>query len=67
MHVLVYDPYPLKEWAEQHGIIYSDRETLARESDSVDKALGECACAGKWMEEQAAGWWDATKSKEPQE
>jgi len=33
MRLLAYDPYPSKEWAEQHGIIYSDRETLARESD----------------------------------
>jgi len=28
-----YDPYPSKEWADRHGISYSDRETLTRESD----------------------------------
>jgi D-lactate dehydrogenase len=33
VQVLAYDPYPSKEWADQHGINYSDRETLARESD----------------------------------
>jgi D-lactate dehydrogenase len=33
MHVLAYDPYPSKEWANEHGISYSDRESLARESD----------------------------------
>jgi D-lactate dehydrogenase len=33
MHVLAYDPYPPTEWAAQHGIVYSDGETLARESD----------------------------------
>ena len=31
--MLAYDPYPSTEWAEQRGIIYADRETLARESD----------------------------------
>jgi serine/threonine-protein kinase len=25
--------------------------------ESLDKALGECACAGKWTEEHAAAWW----------
>jgi hypothetical protein len=25
--------------------------------ESLDKALGECACDGKWTEEQAAAWW----------
>jgi eukaryotic-like serine/threonine-protein kinase len=25
--------------------------------ESLDKALGQCACAGKWTEEQAAEWW----------
>jgi D-lactate dehydrogenase len=33
MRVLAYDPYPSKEWADEHEIIYSDWETLARESD----------------------------------
>jgi D-lactate dehydrogenase len=33
MRVLAYDPYPSTDWAAQHGIIYADRETLARESD----------------------------------
>lgn len=33
MRVLVYDPYPSAEWATQHGIIYADRETVARECD----------------------------------
>jgi D-lactate dehydrogenase len=35
MRVLAYDPYPSPDWAAQHGIIYADRETLARESDVV--------------------------------
>jgi D-lactate dehydrogenase len=35
MRVLAYDPYPAVEWAAQHGIIYADPETLARESDVV--------------------------------
>jgi eukaryotic-like serine/threonine-protein kinase len=25
--------------------------------DSLDKALAACECAGKWTEQQAAGWW----------
>lgn len=33
MRVLAYDPYPSAEWAAQHGIVYADREALARESD----------------------------------
>jgi eukaryotic-like serine/threonine-protein kinase len=30
---------------------------------SVDNALGECACAGKWTEAQAAAWWQQLPSK----
>jgi len=33
MRVLAFDPYPLVDWATQHGIVYADRETLVRESD----------------------------------
>lgn len=33
MRVLAYDPYPSTDWAAQHGVVYSDRETLARQSD----------------------------------
>jgi D-lactate dehydrogenase len=33
MHVLAFDPYPSTDWAAQHGVVYADRETLARESD----------------------------------
>ncbi len=33
MRVLAYDPYPSEEWAAQHGIIYSEPQTLAPESD----------------------------------
>ena len=28
---------------------------------SLDNTLGECACAGKWTEEQAAAWWQQVK------
>lgn len=35
MRVLAYDPYPATEWAAQHGIVYADQQTLARESDVV--------------------------------
>lgn len=31
--------------------------------ESMDKALGECACAGKWTEEQAAAWWQQNKKQ----
>jgi len=33
MRVLAYDPYPSTDWAAPLGVIYADRETLARESD----------------------------------
>ena len=33
MRVLAYDPYPCAEWAARHGVVYSDGQTLARESD----------------------------------
>jgi len=33
MRVLAYDPYASTDWAAQHGVIYADRATLARESD----------------------------------
>ncbi len=33
MRVLAYDPYPSPDWAARHGMIYADRDTLARESD----------------------------------
>jgi serine/threonine-protein kinase len=37
-----------------------------QDMDSLDKALGACACAGKWTEEQATGWWqETTKSGRP--
>lgn len=32
MRVLAFDPYPSVEWAQQHGIEYTDARTLARES-----------------------------------
>ncbi len=33
MRVLAYDPYPSTDWAAKHGVVYADKETLARESD----------------------------------
>jgi serine/threonine-protein kinase len=35
-----------------------------QDMSSLDKAIGECACAGKWTEEQAAAWWKQIKAKE---
>jgi D-lactate dehydrogenase len=35
MRVLAFDPFPVPEWAQQHGIEYTDTGTLARESDVV--------------------------------
>ena len=35
MRVLAYDPYPATDWAAQHGIVYADPATLARESDVI--------------------------------
>ena len=32
MTVLAYDPYPLPDWAKEHGVEYCDAKTLARES-----------------------------------
>jgi eukaryotic-like serine/threonine-protein kinase len=28
-----------------------------QDMDSLDKAIGECACAGQWTDEKAAAWW----------
>ena len=33
MRVLAFDPYPSQEWAAQHGVVYTDQQTLAREGD----------------------------------
>ncbi len=35
MHVLAYDPYPSVEWAQQHGVKYTDAETLVHASDVI--------------------------------
>ena len=35
MNVLAYDPFPAPDWARQHGVEYTDPQTLARESDIV--------------------------------
>src|SRR3954454_1301764 len=32
MKVLAYDPYPMPDWAKEHGVEYCDPKTLARES-----------------------------------
>lgn len=33
MRVIAHDPHPANQWAAQHGIVYADKDTLARESD----------------------------------
>lgn len=33
MHVLAHDVYPSTDWAAQHGVVYTDAETLTRQSD----------------------------------
>lgn len=35
MRVLAYDPFPLPDWAKQHGVEYTDARTLARESEVI--------------------------------
>src|SRR3954462_2682887 len=35
MRVLAYDPFPLPDWAKEHGIEYCDAKTLARESSVI--------------------------------
>jgi D-lactate dehydrogenase len=35
MKVLAYDPFPLPDWAKQHGVEYTDARTLARESEVI--------------------------------
>jgi D-lactate dehydrogenase len=35
MRVLAFDPYPSPEWAAQHGVEYTDAQTLAREADVI--------------------------------
>jgi D-lactate dehydrogenase len=35
MKVLAYDPFPLPDWAREHGIEYCDAKTLARESSVI--------------------------------
>ncbi|MBM4089886.1 MAG: 2-hydroxyacid dehydrogenase [Planctomycetes bacterium] len=35
MRVLAYDPYPATDWAAQYGIVFTEPQTLARESDIV--------------------------------
>jgi eukaryotic-like serine/threonine-protein kinase len=32
-----------------------------QDMDSLDKAFSECACAGKWTDENAAAWWQKIK------
>jgi D-lactate dehydrogenase len=35
MRVLAYDPFPLPDWAHQHGVEYTDARTLARECEVI--------------------------------
>ena len=35
MRVLAYDPYPMPDWASEHGVEYCDAKTLARESSVI--------------------------------
>jgi D-lactate dehydrogenase len=35
MKVLAFDPFPSPEWAKEHGILYTDAWTLARESEVI--------------------------------
>ncbi len=35
MRVLAYDPYPMPDWAKEHGVEYCDPKTLARESSVI--------------------------------
>jgi D-lactate dehydrogenase len=35
MRVLAFDPFPALEWAQQHGIEYTDARSLARESEVI--------------------------------
>jgi D-lactate dehydrogenase len=35
MRVLAYDPYPAADWARQHGIEYTDAQTLARQCEVI--------------------------------
>jgi D-lactate dehydrogenase len=35
MRVLAYDPFPLPDWAKQHGVEYTDARTLARECEVI--------------------------------
>jgi serine/threonine-protein kinase len=30
-----------------------------QEAESLEKALGQCGCAGRWTQQQAAAWWRA--------
>ena len=60
---------PVKPPAEVNPAVPADLERVImrclaklpanryQDMESLDKALGECACAGKWTEEQAAAWW----------
>jgi len=31
--------------------------------ESLDKALADCACAGKWTDQRAADWWQAAEKE----
>jgi len=35
MEVLAFDLFPSHEWAKEHGVIYTDAQTLARESEVI--------------------------------
>lgn len=35
MRVLAYDPFPSPEWAQEHGVEYTDARTLASESEVI--------------------------------
>ncbi len=35
MRVLAYDPFPATEWAQQHGVEYTEMPTLARAADVI--------------------------------
>ena len=49
MRLLAYDPYPSAEWAAQHGVLYADRETLAREGDVVSHGVAVVACGTRGL------------------
>jgi eukaryotic-like serine/threonine-protein kinase len=47
-------------WAVIRKCLQKDPGHRHQSADGLDRALGQCQCAGSWTSEQAAEWWKAS-------